>query len=115
MLELAMREINLAELTGHGAVRNLSGHIRGQEARRFFGLDDADRGDEEVVICVPEEVYMVTPSFFQGMFASSVHARGNDREAFFRKFKFQADSVVLKQIDRGIAAVLTRRDSSLFS
>lgn len=108
-----MRTIDLSELTGHGEVRNLSGHERGVAAREKFLLDQADRGDEEVVISVPEDLYTITPSFFQGMFAESVRHAGS-REKFLTKYRFAAPSIVLRQIESGIETSLIKR-SRIFS
>ena len=104
-----MIEIDLGQLTKGGEVRNLSGHERGVAARKHFHLDEADQSDEEVLIHIPEEIYALTPSFFQGMFAESVHAAGNDRGRFLARFRFAASPIVLRQIDRGISSVRTRR------
>ena len=103
-----MREINLSELTGGGEVRNLSGHERGLAARAKFGMDNCDRATETVKIIVPSQIYTVAPSFFQGMFSNSVHHFGN-RAAFFDHYSFDASPVVLRQVGRGVDALLTRR------
>lgn len=106
-------EINLGDLTRGGEVRNLSGHERGLAARAHFGLDAADGAAEEVRIVVPADIYTVTPSFFQGMFARSVHAAGDDPARFFQRYRFKASPVVLRQIERGLAAVRTQRGNIL--
>lgn len=100
--------IELNELTNGGEVRNLSGHERGKAARLKFGLADLDNADQQVVISIPDFVYTITPSFFQGMFAESVRLLG-DRERFLDRYQFDADPVVLQQIDRGIRASLMER------
>lgn len=104
-----MREIDLGELTRGGEVRNLSGHERGFAAREHFALDRADVEAEPVFIRVPENIYLLTPSFFQGMFSQSVQALGNSRERFLNHYRFDAPSVIMRQIDQGIARVQTRR------
>ena len=110
---MTMLEIDLNELTNGGEVHNLSGHERGVAARAHFHLEDADAAQEPVRVVIPEHIYTLTPSFFQGMFAASVHASGNDRASFFSRYKFAAAPVVLQQIERGIAAVRTRRGDIL--
>jgi hypothetical protein len=107
-----MREINFKELTNDGEVRNLSGHERGHAARENYHLDAADDANEAVRIIVPEEIYSVTSSFFQGMFSESVRRAGT-RESFLSRFEFDAPPVVLRQIERGIEASLMRRGSIL--
>jgi hypothetical protein len=107
-----VREINLKDLTNDGEVRNLSGHERGRAARSNYRLDDADRVNEAVQVIVPEEIYSLTSSFFQGMFSESVRKSGT-RESFLARFQFDAPPVVLRQIERGIEASLMRRGSIL--
>ncbi|MBS7698673.1 MULTISPECIES: hypothetical protein [unclassified Chelatococcus] len=107
-----MLEIKLSELTGNGEVRNLSGHERGLAARKKFQLEAADERGEEVLVVVPHEVYTLTPSFFQGMFAESVR-RAASREKFLARYRFDADPVVLRQVESGISASLMRRGSIL--
>lgn len=108
-----MRKIDLGELTRGGEVKSLSGHERGLAARAHFGLEQADQTGEQVLVKVPAELYTVTTSFFQGMFASSVHALNDDRERFLDKYRFDASAVVLRQIDRGISSVRTNRNDVL--
>lgn len=108
-----MREIDLGELTKGGEVRNLSGHERGFAARNHFALDHADREAEPVHIRVPASIYLLTPSFFQGMFSQSVQALGNNRERFLEHYRFDAPSVIMRQIDQGIQRVQTRRGELL--
>lgn len=105
-----MVEINLSELTGNGEVRNLSGHDRGVAAREKYGLQQIDDAGEMVVIRSPVDLYTITPSFFQGMFAESVRAAGG-REQFLARYKFDADPVVLRQIESGIETSLMKRRS----
>ncbi|WP_132535180.1 hypothetical protein [Rhizobium sp. PP-F2F-G48] len=103
-----MQKINLVELTGGGEVHNLSGHDRGQAARELFNIATLDESAEKVVIEIPDFVYTITPSFFQGMFAESVRALGG-RDNFLSRYSFTADPVVLQQIDNGIRSSLMKR------
>ncbi|PZR84379.1 MAG: hypothetical protein DI537_33135 [Stutzerimonas stutzeri] len=105
-------QIELIELTNNGEVHNLSGHERGLAAREKFQISSLDGAQDEVVVSVPDFVYTITPSFFQGMFAESVK-RFSSREAFLSKYKFKAQPVVLQQIDRGIKASLMHRGTFL--
>ena len=102
-----MQTIELEQLT-KGEVHNLSGHDRGQAARNHFKLSELDGGRETVVIHVPADVYTITSSFFQGMFAESVKALGT-RERFLERYQFDADPIVLQQIEQGIRASLMKR------
>ena len=89
MMGLAlMPEINLCELT-QGEVRNLAGHDRGLEARTHFKLDQLDESDESVEVTLPKDFRAISPSFFQGMFAKSVH-HFESASAFFEHYQFDA-------------------------
>lgn len=104
-----MQKIELEQLT-KGEVHNLSGHDRGQAARKLFDLNKYDEADDVVVVHIPEHVYTITSSFFQGMFAESVKHLGS-RDDFLARYRFDADPVVLQQIEQGIRASLMRRGS----
>jgi hypothetical protein len=107
-----MPKISLSELTNNGEVRNLSGHERGVAARVKYKLDQLDQGSEAVLIEIPDEVYSITSSFFQGMFAQSVRTLGS-RDSFLAHYQFDAAPVVLRQIERGIEGSLIQRGSIL--
>jgi hypothetical protein len=104
--------IDLEELTGEGRVQNLSGRLRGLAAREKFDIDSLDQAHGSVEVRIPDYVYSLTPSFFQGLFGESVQALGNDKLTFLSHFRFVAPPIVLQQIERGIAAALTSRDLS---
>ena len=88
--------INLTELT-QNEVRNLAGHDRGLKAREHFGLDELDEALETVDVHLPHNFRAVSPSFFQGMFAGSVHHFGNVR-AFFEHYHFDAPAHVRSRL-----------------
>lgn len=102
--------IDLEELTGDGRVQNLSGRLRGLAARELFQMDELDESGEVVEVRVPDYVYSLTPSFFQGLFGESVHAVGDSADTFRQRFHFVAPEIVLEQIERGLSAALTTRD-----
>lgn len=104
--------IDLEELTGDGRVQNLSGRLRGLAAREKFHIDDLDRTENVVEVRVPDYVYSLTPSFFQGLFGDSVNTLGNSEQTFRSHFRFVAPAIILQQIERGLAAALTSRDLS---
>jgi hypothetical protein len=106
-----MRKIDLSELT-RGEVHNLIGHERGLAARRKFNLDAADASGEAILIFVPNDLFTITPSFFQGMLAESVRAAGS-REQFLARYRFDASPPVLSQVENGITSTLRRRGSVL--
>lgn len=102
--------IDLDRLTDNGKVHNLSGHERGVAAREAFDLDRFDELAEAVEIRVPDHIYAVSPSFVQGLLATSFQKVGLDREAFFAHYKLVASDLIKRQFDRGISAILTNRD-----
>ncbi|KXU29218.1 hypothetical protein A0J57_18230 [Sphingobium sp. 22B] len=108
-----MTAIDLEELTGAGKVHNLSGRERGLAARELFKLDQLDADAQPVDVLVPDYVYSLTPSFVQGFFGASVKAFGYDTERFKSHFRFKAPSIVMQQLERGLAAITTQRDLRL--
>jgi hypothetical protein len=109
-----MTQIDLNDLTRAGEVRNLSGHEKGVDARRHYKLNELDRYPEPVLVLVPELVYTLTPSFFQGMFAESVRTL-RTREEFLAHYRFNATPLILRQIERGISAAQMQRGDVLVS
>lgn len=107
-----MTTIDLGELTSEGEIRNLTGHERGVLARQHYKLDDLDAGTEAVTVLVPVAVYTLTPSFFQGMFAESVQKFGT-REAFLNHYRFDASTLIMRQVERGIVGSQMRRGELL--
>jgi hypothetical protein len=110
-----MKKIDLEELTGHGEVHNLSGRVRGLEARKLFNLDEIDGSAEDVEVVVPSHVYSLTPSFVQGLLGASVRSSGNDIQSFRKRYRFTAPAVVMQQLERGLSAILTQRDFASLS
>lgn len=103
-----MTQINLHDLTDGGAVRNLAGHDRGMQARVRFGLDKLDAAADTVTVVVPDEIYLLSPSFIQGMFVPSIKQLGG-RDGFLRHYQFDASNLIMDQIESGIrAAMMTR-------
>jgi len=106
--------IDLDVLTDGGRVHNLSGHDRGVAARAAFRIDDLDHQREAVEIRVPDHIYAISPSFIQGMLATSVQMAGFSREGFFQRFTLNASDLIKRQFDRGLNSILTNRDFSAF-
>lgn len=88
----------------------LSGRDHGAEVRCKLKLNRTDISDEIVHISIPDHVYSVNSSFFLSCFGASVRTLG---ESTFRKrYIFECDSVLLKNIDDGISRSL--KTSSIF-
>jgi hypothetical protein len=109
LMMMTMSKIDINELTGNGKIHTLSGHPKGLAARRKFGLDGLDKEGAIVDVVVPDHLYGLSPSFVQGLFTASVRFFGNSRERFFQHYRFQASDLVMRQINRGMDAILTNR------
>jgi hypothetical protein len=107
-----MTTIDLSELTGGGEIRNLTGHERGVLAREHYKLEQLDAEAEPVIVLVPSSVYTLTPSFFQGMFAESVQ-KFRSRENFLEHYRFEASTLIMRQVERGIIGSQMRRGELL--
>lgn len=106
-----MIELNIDSFLRGKAVRNLSGHERGIAARNFYGLDELDSIDDEVVFTISDDIDGIANSFFQGMFAKSIRELSNDHD-FLDHYKFRANSSVVRQIETGIRRINTIRGSA---
>lgn len=104
-------QIELNELTGGGRVRSLSGQERGVAARAKFKLDQLDQRNEPVTVSA-RDLDAVTASFLQGMFSKSI-ILAKDRDAFLRRFQFDAPAEILRQVDRAIVNTLVDRSRPL--
>ena len=87
--------ICLSDLT-LGEVKNLAGHDRGLKARQHFGVDGLDGSASVVTVKIPEDFRAISPSFFQGMFAKSVHQLGLSR--FFEHYRFDAPAHIRSKL-----------------
>lgn len=96
-----MIQLNLAEYTADGKVKNLSGKDRGLHARARFGMDRLDRGADAVTVIIPDYVYAVSTSFFCGMFSASYNALGG-RDGLLDKYRFETLPELWPQIEQGL-------------
>lgn len=101
-----MPEINFADLT-RGEVTSLAGHERGLSAREHFHLDQLDNVEGSIRVLAPQNLDALTPSFVQGMFASSVHRLG---DRFFEHYQFVVGPEILSDIKVGIQRAQMRRE-----
>ncbi|MBN9033819.1 MAG: hypothetical protein J0I23_28910 [Rhizobiales bacterium] len=102
-------QLDLDKLAGSGKVKNLSGKERGIAARAELHLDELDRDDNTVEVLVPDYVDAISPSYFQGLFSGSIQ-RLEGKKAFLEKYKFIANSRVLRWIDIGIRNATSSRE-----
>jgi len=101
-----MSNIDLLTLT-KGEVRSLSGHDRGLAARNLFQLDKLDEEGGDIVVRAPADLDALTPSFVQGLFASSINRLG--AEEFFKHYKFDLSPHLRTDIELGINRLLMKR------
>ena len=106
---MIMSKIDIDDLTGNGKVHTLSGHSKGLAARKKFDLDELDRENAIVDVVVTDHLFSLSPSFVQGLFTASVRFFGNSRERFFAHYNFHASDLAMRQINRGMDAILTNR------
>ncbi|KKJ78287.1 hypothetical protein WH95_02970 [Kiloniella litopenaei] len=103
-----MVEVNLAKATKGGSINNLSGKDRGIAVRRFLKIDEYDSSKEVVHVRVPDDMDVITPSFFQGLFSQSIVKLGG-KDGFVNQYKFHANAELMKWINRGIDRSLMKR------
>jgi hypothetical protein len=107
------KKIDLGQLAGDGEVRNISGRDRGISARGDFKLDEFEKNDDiEVLIVVPAYMDTITPSFFQGLLESSMRKFGMDRGRFDQHYRLESSDLIKRAFERGMRAILTKRDFS---
>ena len=81
-----------------------SGRYEGAAVRCDLNLDMLDGIDESIYVSIPKYVYSVNSSFFLACFGPSVRRLGE--EGFRKKYVFECDTVILKNIDDGISRAL---------
>lgn len=96
MIMAAVALIALGDLT-KGEVKNLAGHERGVSARAHFRVEELDSSPEQILVEIPADFRAVSPSFFQGMFAESVHALGGAFQ-FFDHYRFDAPAHIRSRL-----------------
>lgn len=84
----------------------ISGRPRGEKVREAIGLDDKDLPTKEIVIRVPDDVYLVGSSFFLGLLGPTIRLLGE--ETFRKNVRFEGpvndmvvDDVVREALKRG--------------
>jgi hypothetical protein len=102
-----MANLDLGLLT-KGEVSSLIGHDRGLAARRLFELDRLDLESAPVHISAPSNLEALTPSFVQGLFASSVHALGEQQ--FFYHYIFDINRALMEDVRLGVQRALMARN-----
>ena len=106
-MTIVEKPVDLGELTG-GEVRSLIGHDRGIAAREKYGLDDFDAGAAVVRVIIPKDFRSLSPSFFQGMFGSSVYRYASVDE-FMQHYQFSGPLPVVAKVMDFARETLLRR------
>lgn len=101
-----MRTINLAEYKT-AEVKFYSGRPRGEKVRDTLGFENEESQMDEYLIQIPQDTDSIHTSFFLGLFGPSVRKCGT-RDAFLKKFKFQAPEGVMEDIEDGILQALKK-------
>jgi hypothetical protein len=96
--------IDLNEARSSAEAKVFSGRMRGRHWRKQFRLDRLDRETGSVVVKIPADVFSVNMSFFLGLFGESVRTLGV--EAFFSKYEFECDPVLIPSIRQGAERAL---------
>lgn len=81
--------------------RVLSGRMQGAALRDKLKLDEQDETDEIVTINIPDYIWSVNSSYFLSCFGASVRKLGEVR--FRKKYIFECDSVIQKNVEDGIS------------
>lgn len=86
-----------------------TGRQRGELLRESLHLDAIDAEDSAVSVLVPNETYTVSSSFFLGLFGPSVVKAGS-KEAFYKRYKFQAPAFLQEVMDGYVSRALQTRN-----
>lgn len=97
--------IDLKQLQG----RFLSGRERGREIRKARGIDNIDAENKNVQVIFPDEVELISSSFFLGMFGKSILQYAS-KNKFREKYKFVGSEKALKNFDTYIDFALQNKN-----
>lgn len=86
-----------------------TGRERGERLRHELHLDELDRGEDPIVVQIPEGTYTISSSFFLGLFGPSVINAGS-KEAFYERFKFRSPAFLKSVMDSYVARALQSRN-----
>jgi hypothetical protein len=99
--------INLEQVRSESKVHILSGRDKGDHWRIAFKIDELDQNEETVHVRVPEDVYLISISFFLGLFGDSVRHFGSTK--FLEKYLFEGNDDILPQVEDGIKQALKKK------
>lgn len=96
--------IDLARVRDNGTTHIFAGRDKGKHWRVVFRIDELDTADGPVNVQVPDDVYLISPSFFLSLFGVSVRRLGMSR--FHEKYRFLGSEDIQMQVEKGIALAL---------
>lgn len=99
-----MTTLNMRDAAEDNDQHYLFGLEAGQRARKRLGIDELDRDDSPVEVVVPDDIYMITPTFFVGLFAPSV-TRFGGADGFMKKYRFECTPLMDWQISNRVRSV----------
>jgi len=102
------KRINLQDKISNGSII-LSGREKGETLREKLNLDQLEQDNDEVVIVVPDSIVSFNSSYFLGLFTPSIK-KYKSKEKFLKKYKFECDEYILKDIEDGITEALKKNN-----
>ena len=106
-----MTTLNMRDAAEDGRRHYLTGLEAGQRARKRLGIAELDRDGFPVKVVVPNEIHMITPTFFTGMFGPSVIEFGS-AEGFMEKYRFKCTPLMRRQIRNRARSVELARSAA---
>lgn len=79
-------ELDLSEYRGQGSTM-FTGRPQGVEVRNILGLDQKDFDNYKYLVLIPKGTTSINPSFFLGLFFSSIKTLGVKK--FMEKYSFK--------------------------
>lgn len=82
--------IDLENFRTKGA-KVFTGRDRGIDVRNLSKIDELAENYDDIIILIPKDIMSINPSFLEELLTNVVKKYG--KENFFRKFKFESESV----------------------
>lgn len=102
------KKINLQDEISSGSII-LSGRDKGELLRKKINLDELEEHEDEITIVIPDSIVSFNSSYFLGLFTESV-VKAKTKENFLKKYKFQCDKYIRKDIEDGITEALKKHN-----
>ena len=99
-----MTTLNMRDAAENSRRHSLAGLEAGRRARKKLGIDELDRDASPVEVIVPDDIYVITPTFFIGMFGPSVNYLGG-ADGFMKQYEFDCSPLMHRQIRNRVRGV----------